>query len=63
MTTAGSHNDTYAASAHRMFFQNLVMKKMAPKDCPDNDGHNVDAIDALTLTVPVILMHSDLPRE
>ena len=26
MQTPGSHNDTYAATAHRMFFKNLVKK-------------------------------------
>jgi ADP-ribosyl-[dinitrogen reductase] hydrolase len=54
MLTPGSHNDTYAATAHRMFFANYV-KKIDSKLCPDNDGHNVDAIDALTLIVPTIL--------
>jgi ADP-ribosyl-[dinitrogen reductase] hydrolase len=58
MRTPGSHNDTYASTAHRMFFANLV-KGVAPKDCADNDGHNTDAIDALTLTIPVILKYSD----
>ena len=58
MQTPGSHNDTYAATAHRMFFKNLVEGK-DPKLCPDNDGHNVDAIDALTTALPVILRYSD----
>lgn len=62
MTTPGSHNDTYASTAHRMFFANYV-KKIDPQLCPDNDGHNVDAIDALTLAVPIILKNSDLPKE
>jgi len=39
-----------------MFFANMVNGK-SPKDCPDNDHHNVDSMDALTLTVPVILHH------
>lgn len=30
MQTPGSHNDTYAATAHRMFFQNLVELKKKP---------------------------------
>jgi len=30
--------------------------------CADNDGHNTDAIDALTLTVPVILAYADADR-
>lgn len=53
MTTPGSHNDTYAGTCHRMFFSNLVEKNMDPSVCPDNDGHNVDAIDAL-MTVPIV---------
>jgi hypothetical protein len=58
MQTPGSHNDTYAATAHRMFFKNLVEGK-DPKDCPDNDEHNVDAIDALTIALPVIIRYSE----
>ena len=53
MTTPDSHNDTYAGTCHRMFFSNLVEKNLDPIKCPDNDGHNVDAIDAL-MTVPII---------
>jgi hypothetical protein len=49
MTKEGSHNDTYASTCHRMFFANLIFHKKDPKDCPDNDGHNVDAIDGLVL--------------
>ena len=45
-----------------MFFANLVKGK-SPENCPDNDGHNVDAIDALTLTVPVILKYHAASRE
>lgn len=45
-----------------MFFANLVKGK-PPRECADNDGHNTDAIDALTLTVPVILQYCDAPRE
>lgn len=55
MTTPNSHNDAYAATAHRMFFKNLKEGKSLDQ-CPDNDHHNVDSIDALTLTVPVIAM-------
>lgn len=54
MTTPGTHNDTYASTCHRMFFANFV-KGVAPEVCADNDGHNTDAIDALTLTIPVIV--------
>ena len=56
MQTPGSHNDCYAGTAHRMFFENLMNGK-DPKLCPDNDQHNVDTIDALTLIVPVILQY------
>lgn len=62
MTTPGSHNDTYASSCHRLFFQNWV-QKVDPTECPGNDGHNIDSIDALTLTVPVILKHSGSSKE
>ena len=54
MTTEGSHPDTYAATAHRMFFANYVQDKPLT-ECADNDGHNTDAIDALTLCVPAIV--------
>ena len=49
MQTPGSHNDSYASTAHRMFFANLFHKQKAVKDCPDNDAHNVDTIDGLVL--------------
>ena len=49
MTTEGSHNDTYASTCHRMFFANMIFEKREPHLCPDNDGHNVDAIDGLVL--------------
>jgi len=58
MRTPGSHNDTYASTAHRMFFENLVQNKKPPEQCAANDGHNTDAIDALTLTVPVIVRYA-----
>ncbi|TNV72788.1 hypothetical protein FGO68_gene14232 [Halteria grandinella] len=54
MTTPGSHNDAYASTCHRMFFANYV-RGVAPESCADNDGHNTDAIDALTLTIPAII--------
>lgn len=57
MTTPGSHNDTYASTCHRMFFANYV-NGVSPESCADNDGHNVDAIDILTLAVPVIIHHN-----
>ena len=63
MRTPGSHNDTYASTAHRMFFSNLVEKGKAPQDCADNDGHNTDAIDALTLTIPVIIRNINSPKQ
>ncbi|MEM7247449.1 MAG: ADP-ribosylglycohydrolase family protein [Acidobacteriota bacterium] len=58
MTTPGSHRDTYAATAHRMFFANWS-RGVDPLACADNDGHNTDSIDALTLVVPVVAKHAD----
>jgi hypothetical protein len=34
-----------------------------PNLCADNDGHNTDSIDALTLIVPVILKYADASPE
>eukprot|EP00940_MAST-03C_sp_MAST-3C-sp2_P000815 g815.t1 len=47
MTTENSHNDTYASTSHRMFFKNLVERKLPPEQCPDNDHHNNVATGAL----------------
>jgi len=55
MTTPGSHNDTYASTCHRMFFANMIFRQLPPKDCPDNDQHNVDTIDGLVLPTIVAL--------
>lgn len=49
MMTPGSHNDAYASTCHRMFFANLVHKRLDADQCPDNDEHNVDTIDGLVL--------------
>lgn len=54
MTTPGSHNDCYASTCHRMFFANM-QKGLPAEKCPDNDNHNVDAIDGICLSVPVAL--------
>jgi len=59
MMTPGSHNDTYASTAHRMFFKNLVENKLPPEKCPDNDRHNVDTTDAVTMSVPICLLDAD----
>ena len=57
MTTPGSHNDTYASTCHRMFFANMIFKKLPPDQCPDNDHHNVDTIDGLALpTITALAM-------
>ena len=61
MTTKDSHNDTYASTCHRMFFANLIIGKLDPKDCPDNDGHNVDAIDGLVL--PTVTALAETARQ
>jgi ADP-ribosyl-[dinitrogen reductase] hydrolase len=55
MTTPGSHNDTYASTCHRMFFANMIFRQLPPKDCPDNDHHNVDTMDGLILPTIVAL--------
>ncbi len=54
MTTPGSHNDTYASTAHRQFFENHV-RGVEPMRCASNDHHNTDAIDALVLPAVVAL--------
>jgi ADP-ribosyl-[dinitrogen reductase] hydrolase len=55
MQTPGSHNDCYASTCHRMFFENLVSHGKPPDRCPSNDQHNVDAIDGLVLPTAVAL--------
>lgn len=63
MTTPGSHNDCYASTCHRMFFENLVMRKKPPAKCPSNDGHNVDTMDGLVLPTVVALATVNKPRQ
>jgi ADP-ribosylglycohydrolase len=58
MTTAGSHNDTYCGTAHRMFFSNYA-SGILPESCPDNDQHNVDTADSIVGTVAVALTSTD----
>jgi len=54
MTKPGSHSDAYASSYHRMFFARRA-QGFALRDCPSNDGHNVDAIDGLIIPTVVML--------
>jgi ADP-ribosyl-[dinitrogen reductase] hydrolase len=61
MTSPGQHNDAYASSYHRVFFQNLGAGK-ALRKCPSNDGHNVDAIDGLVIPAVVLLAGAALPE-
>ena len=63
MQTKGSHNDTYASTCHRMFFANLIFNKLPPKDCPDNDSHNVDTMDGLVLPTIVALAGLKQPND
>eukprot|EP00934_Nitzschia_sp_Nitz4_P000323 Nitzschia sp. Nitz4//scaffold245_size28976//16934//18392//NITZ4_008073-RA/size28976-augustus-gene-0.1-mRNA-1//1//CDS//3329543884//323//frame0 len=56
MTTPDSHNDTYVSTCHRMFFANLVYRKLPLDKCPDNDHHNVDTIDGLVLPTIVAMV-------
>lgn len=58
MTTPDSHNDTYCGTCHRMFFANFA-KGVPPSKCPDNDNHNVDAIDSAITTIPIALLSKD----
>lgn len=58
MMTPNSHNDTYASTCHRMFFANLVFRKLDPSKCPDNDSHNVDTVDGLILPTVTALAES-----
>jgi hypothetical protein len=64
MTTPGSHNDTFASSCHRIFFSNYV-RDIAPEACAENDGHNIDNIDSLTLVIPTVAVKvtSDGPSD
>lgn len=55
MTTPGSHNDTYASTYIRQFFANREAGKPLA-DCADNDGHNTDAIDAMTGLAPFAVL-------
>lgn len=61
MTTPGGYNDCYVSTAHRMFFKNRE-RGMPLDQCPDNDAHNVDATCGLTMTVPVALATTKLPK-
>merc|ERR550532_2099620 len=60
MTTPDKYNDCYISTTHRMFFHNREMGIPLEK-CPDNDGHNVDTVDGLTMTIPVALATARLP--
>eukprot|EP00391_Amoebophrya_sp_Ameob2_P007720 CAMPEP_0178994944 /NCGR_PEP_ID=MMETSP0795-20121207/7569_1 /TAXON_ID=88552 /ORGANISM="Amoebophrya sp., Strain Ameob2" /LENGTH=409 /DNA_ID=CAMNT_0020687229 /DNA_START=230 /DNA_END=1459 /DNA_ORIENTATION=+ len=57
MTTPDSHNDVYAATAHRMFFANYIRQLPLDK-CADNDGHNTDSIDGMINVVPFTLVRT-----
>lgn len=58
MTGSGSNKDTYASMSHINFFKNLVDGK-SQEDCPDSDANNVDLLEALTITVPVIIKYAE----
>lgn len=62
MTTPGNYNDCYMSTTHRMFFANKE-RGLPLEKCPDNDNHNVDAIDGLTMLIPVALATAHLPSE
>jgi len=52
-----------AATAHRMFFANYALHHHSPNECADNDGHNVDAIDGLVLTIPLIVWYAEQQQQ
>jgi len=54
MTTPDAPKDSYTSTCHRMLFKAMV-EGLPLEQCTDNDNHNVDSMDALTLAVPVIL--------
>ena len=58
MTDSGSNKDTYASMSHINFFKNFAEGK-SQDDCPDRDSHNVDLLESLTITVPVILKYAE----
>ena len=53
MTTADSHNDTYAESYHRDFFANYACG-VAPEQCAGADGHDTASIGGLVSLPPII---------
>jgi ADP-ribosylglycohydrolase len=62
MTTADSHNDTYAESYHRDFFANYA-RGLAPERCAGAEGHDTASIGGLVGLPPVIfaaLHHGDV---
>ena len=56
MQTPGSHNDTFAATCHRVFFQSLTSGK-DPKDCVVQDQHYANCTDSLAVAVPAIVKY------
>lgn len=48
--------------SHINFFKNLVNGKQL-SDCPDNNPQNVDLLEALTITIPVIIKYADIERD
>ncbi|KAA0152419.1 hypothetical protein FNF27_01612 [Cafeteria roenbergensis] len=52
MTTPGSHNDAYAESYHRLFFQNRAAGKDL-RHCAGDDGHNIASMGGFVMLPPV----------
>ena len=63
MKTPGNHNDVFVPKAHRNFFKCLAFDNLAPVDCISDDPAAVDGIDALTVTLPVIIRYSETARD
>ncbi|CAM9869210.1 unnamed protein product [Choristocarpus tenellus] len=60
MTIPGRHNDTYAGSCHRIFFEAWA-KGVPAAECPSDDGENIECIDGIVGVLPVILGNIGAP--
>ena len=49
----------YCHTASVTFTRILMLTSQNVEDCPDNDSHNVDAIDALMILPPVVIATMD----
>ncbi len=59
MTTADTHQDTYAESFHRDFFANWAKGKPA-QECAGAEDHNTASVGGLVLLPPVLVKSSGI---